>query len=88
MSRLSFVILLHLVASAPMLGAENPVLQGSIQRITSDTWTITGFESVLELTDAGLRGEFQIARIDLTESSQFFDDIRIVCGAISMTSRI
>ena len=87
MSRLTLVVLLHLVATAPMLGAENPVLQGLVERISSDTWTITGFDSVLELTDKGLRGEFHVARIDLTESSRFFEDIRIECGAISLTSR-
>lgn len=87
MSRMMLVVLLHLVATAPMLGADNPVVQGSIERITSDTWTITGFESILELTDAGLGGEFHIARIVMTEPSQVFDDIRIVCGVIGFTTR-
>ena len=87
MSRTLLVVLLHFVAAAPVLGADNAALQGSIGRITSDTWTITGFESILELTDAGLGGEFHIERIVLTESSQTFDDIRIICGAISFTTR-
>jgi len=87
MFRMMLVVLLHLVATAPMLAAENPVLQGSVERIRSDAWTISGFDSILELDDAGLRGEFHFARIVLTESSQVFDDIRIVCGAISFTTR-
>ena len=88
MPRLMLVVLLTLVATSPMLAAENPVLQGSVERIASDAWTVSGFDSILELTDAGLRGEFQFARITLTESGQNFDDIRVVCGVISITTRI
>ena len=87
MSRMMLVVLLHFVATAPMLGADNPVLQGSVERITSDAWTITGFDSILELTDAGLGGEFHVARIVLTESGRTFDDVRIACEVISLTTR-
>lgn len=87
MIRLAFVVVFHLVATAPTLGAENPVLEGSIERITSGSWTITGFGSILELTEAGLSAEFHIDRIALAESGQTFDDIRIACEVVSLTTR-
>ena len=87
MIRLALVVFLHLVATAPMLGADNPALRGSIERIVSESWTITGFDSILELTAAGLGAEFHIGRLALTESGQTFDDIRIACELVSLTTR-
>jgi hypothetical protein len=87
MSRLTLVVILHLAATTPVLAAENPALLGSIGRITSDAWTVSGVESFLELTDSGLGGEFRIARVVLRKSNQVFDNLRIVCGAINLTTR-
>jgi len=86
MTRLALVVVLHLVATAPVLAADNPVLQGSVERITSGSWTITGFDSMLELTEAGLGAEFRIARIAMTESGQAYDDIRIACDVVRLTT--
>jgi hypothetical protein len=87
MSRLTLVFLMHFAATMPVLGADNLELQGSVERITSDDWVITGFDSNLELSDAGLGGEFHIAQIILTETGQAFDDIRIECEVIGLTTR-
>jgi hypothetical protein len=87
MTRLTLVVLLHLYATTPMLGAENPVVEGSIATISSDAWTISGFDSTIELTAAGLSGEFRIGRIVLTESGRVFDEVRIGCALLSLTNR-
>jgi hypothetical protein len=46
MPRLMLVVLLTLVATSPMLAAENPVLQGSVERIASDAWTAVSTQSL------------------------------------------
>lgn len=74
--RLTLVVVLHLVATTPVLGADKLELQGSVERITSDAGTISGFDSILEVTDAGLGAEFHIARIVLTESGRTFDECK------------
>ena len=86
MARFAVVALLHLAFATPSLSDEAPVVTGSVAKMSSDAWIITGFDSALELTDAGLSGEFSIVRIVLLESGQVFDDIRIVCTSIILTT--
>ena len=82
---LRFALLL-LVAATPSLGDEASFLTGSAAKISSDTWVVTGLDSSFELNDAGLSGEFHIGSIALLESGQVYDDIRIVCSSIILTT--
>ncbi|MCW8844567.1 MAG: YdbH domain-containing protein [Gammaproteobacteria bacterium] len=85
--RFLLVALLQLAVVAPSLGDDASVMTGSVTNISSNAWTITGFDSILELTDTGLRGEIHIASIALLESGQVFDDIRVACAAIILRTR-
>lgn len=87
MSRLTFVALVLHINAAFSLAADDPVLRGSIDKISSETWSVSGLSSTLEYTEAGLRGDFAIARIAILESGRTFEDIRVSCGLISLTSR-
>ena len=87
MLRFALVALLPLAVIAPSLADEASVVTGSVAKISSDAWTISGFDSTLELTDAGLRGEIHIARIAIPASGQVFDDIRVSCASIILTTR-
>jgi hypothetical protein len=82
----AFVALLYVAVAAPSLGDEVSVVTGSAAKISSDAWVVTGFDSALGLTDTGLSGEFRIGSITLLESGQVFDDIRIVCASIILTT--
>jgi len=59
---------------------------GTAAKISSDSWVVSGFDSSFELTDAGLGGEFIIGSITLLESGQVYDDIRVVCASITLTT--
>ncbi|MCJ7557424.1 MAG: hypothetical protein MUP90_11020, partial [Gammaproteobacteria bacterium] len=85
--RLVLVALLQLAVMAPSLGDDASFVSGSVTNISSDAWTITGFDSMFELTDAGLSGEIHIARIAMLASGQVFDDIRVACASIILTMR-
>jgi hypothetical protein len=87
MTRLVPVVLVLLTVAAPATAADNPVVQTYIEEIAADAWTISGFDSTLELTDAGLSGEFRIARIVLKQTNRTFDDVRIGCELIRLTTR-
>lgn len=87
MVRRTLVALLCLVVSMPSLAAETAVLTGFVEGISSDSWTISGFDSSIELTDSGLSGEVRIARLVLLPTGQAFDDIRLACGQIDLTTR-
>jgi len=87
MLRFALVALFHLAVVTPSLADETSVVTGSVTKISSDAWTISGFDSTLELTDAGLSGEIHIARITMLASGQVFDDIRVACASIILTTR-
>lgn len=87
MLRLVLVALFCVGVSAPSPGDELALVTGKIETISSAAWTVTGLDSTLTLADEGLSGEFQIDRVALLESGQVFDDIRIVCTSITLTSR-
>lgn len=87
MLRFALVTLLSFGAAMPSSADELAVVTGSVERISSEAWIVTGFDSALTLADEGLSGEFRIERIMLTESDQVFDDIRIDCGSIVLASR-
>lgn len=87
MLRALFILFITSAVSAQTPGDDNPALLGSIESISSDAWTVSGFESTLELTSAGLAGQFRIARITLVESGQVFDDTRIQCASITLSTR-
>ena len=87
MTRFSPFAFLLLAAAAPSPGSENPVLWGSVETISSPAWTVSGFTSTFELTAAGMTAEFRIGRIALTESGEVFDDIRVSCALIVLTTR-
>jgi hypothetical protein len=67
-------------------GAENPKLQGAVEKISSESWAIAGFDSTIELSESGLSGVFRFARITLLEASQVFEDVLVVCGRIELTT--
>ena len=80
-------IVLCCVALVPCIeAAEEVVLEGRAGKITSDSWTIAGLESQFELTATGVLGEVRMARITLRESGQSFDDVRVVCADIVLTT--
>ena len=87
MVRHTLVALLCAVVSMPSPAAETAVLTGFVDGISSKSWTISGFESSVELTDAGLSGEVRIARLVLLPGGQAFDDIRLTCELLKLTTR-
>ena len=81
-------IVLSCVALVPCIeAAEDVILEGRAGKVTSDSWTIAGLESQFELTASGLHGEVRMARITLQESGQSFDDVRVACIGIVLTTR-
>ena len=87
MIRYALVAFLLLAVVLPSLGDDVSVLGGSVAKISSDAWIITGFDSTLELTDVGLGGEIRIARITVPSSGQVFDNIRVACASIILKTR-
>jgi len=87
MTRLVPVVLILLTVAAQASAADNPVVQAYIEEIAADAWVISGFDSTLELTAAGLSGEFRMARIVLKETDRTFDDVRIGCELIRLATR-
>lgn len=87
MKRLVLWVLVSLFISSPAHGEDNPVLQANIDAIASDKWTISGFEASVELTPSGLGGTVHITRIVMAESGQVFDDVRVDCALIGLTTR-
>ena len=86
MVRSVFILLLIVAASVSVSRAENPMLTGAVEKIASESWIIEGFDSTIEFAAAGLRGDFRLARITLTQSSQVFEDVVVVCGQIKLTT--
>lgn len=86
MARSVFILLLIVAASVSVSRAENPMLMGAVEKIASESWTIEGFDSTIELAASGLRGDFRFARITLTQSGQAFEDVVVVCGQIKLTT--
>ncbi|MEE4161401.1 MAG: hypothetical protein V2I25_02770 [Woeseiaceae bacterium] len=75
------------VALAPCVtAADDPTLEGRVAKLTSDTWTIAGLESGFELTTSGLNGEVRMARITLLASDRSFEDVRVGCTGIVLTT--
>jgi hypothetical protein len=84
----AIAILACCVASAPCVAAAEPVtLDGRADRVTSDSWAISGLETGFTLTGSRLDGEIRIARITLQETGRSFDDIRVSCTGILLTTR-
>ena len=54
--------------------------------VTSDTWTIAGLQSEFVLTGSSLNGEVRMARITLKDSGRSFDDVRVTCTGIGLTT--
>ncbi len=86
MLRPACIVLLLLIAAMPSTGDEAAVITGSVETISSDAWIVTGFDSALIATTAGLAAEFRIDRVVLRESGQAFDDVRVVCGTIVIST--
>lgn len=63
------------------------MLEGSVGTISGEGWKISGLTSGLELTGAGIRGEFRIAKVEVAAAGQSFDDVRITCAAFEFTTR-
>ncbi len=81
-------ILLCCLATVPWAAAdEDAILDGSADTITSDGWAISGLESSFALTASSLDGEVRMARITLTASGRSFDDVRVACTGIEITTR-
>lgn len=87
MIRLLSMALFLLGVASTATAAENPALDGSVGTISGDGWKISGLTSGLELTEAGLRGEFRLARVDIVDAGQSFDDVRVTCALIKLTTR-
>jgi hypothetical protein len=87
MVRRTLTALVCVAVAVPSLAAESSVLTGFVEAIASDSWSVAGFDSSIELTDTGLSGEFRIARLVLLQTGQTFDDTRLVCEQISLTTR-
>ncbi len=87
MIRTLLIALLCLGAAAKVTATDSPVLSGSVGAISGEGWKISGLTSELELTDAGLRGEFRMARVDVAAAGQSFDDIRVSCALVKLTTR-
>ncbi|NNC77535.1 MAG: hypothetical protein HKN77_06180 [Woeseiaceae bacterium] len=81
------VALLWLAATAPLHGAETVVLSGSVDKVSTDAWAVSGFDSTIELTTNAISGRFRIARITLLESGQIFDDTRVACALIELSAQ-
>lgn len=87
MNRHLLVALLLVSLATPTRSDEKSLATGSVARITSETWIISGFDSSFELSEAGLGGEIRIARISLPESGQVFDDTRVSCPLVRLGTR-
>jgi len=75
------------VALAPRVTvADDPTIDGRAAKIASDTWAIVGLESGFELTPSGLNGEVRMAQITLLASDRSFDDVRVGCTGIVLTT--
>ena len=74
-------------AAATVFASDGPALEGSIGSVAGDGWTISGLVSEFELEDAGLRGELRMARIDIADAGQSFDDVRVRCNRFTLTTR-
>ncbi|MDX1481981.1 MAG: hypothetical protein R3315_09910 [Woeseiaceae bacterium] len=79
-------VFLWLVATLPLYAAEDVVLRGSVANVEADAWTVSGVDWTITLADPGIRGQFRIDRILLQGSGQVFDDTRIACGRIELTT--
>ena len=87
MIRFAFVAFLHLAVAASSLADDKPVVTGSVAKISSEAWAVEGFDSAFEVTAAGLSGAFHIDSITLLESGEAFDDIRVFCASIHLTTQ-
>ncbi len=87
MMRRLFIAVLCCCTAATVFASNGPVFEGSVGTVSGDGWTITGLVSELELTDTGLRGELRMARIQVADAGQSFDDVRISCNQFALTTR-
>lgn len=87
MTRRLLMTIVCCFTAATVFASEGPVLEGSVGTIAGDGWTISGLASELESTDAGLRGDVRIARIDIANFDRSFDDVRVDCRILSLTTR-
>lgn len=87
MIRFALVLVMQHAFASSLMGDNVMEMTGSASSISTDAWIVTGFDSSFEFTDAGLSGEFQVASIALLESDQVFENIRVSCASIEMTSR-
>ena len=69
------------------LAGGNPSLLTRVETISTDSFGVSGLNMTLELEEFGLRGDLEIAQVRLIESGEAFDDIRIACGRIALTTR-
>ncbi len=86
MFRVAVIAVLQFVIAASTQADEALVVTGSADRIAAQNWLIGGFASTLELTEAGLRGEFRLASIVLPASGDEFEDVRVTCNSITLTT--
>ena len=81
------LIVVFLCLGATVTAAESPVLEGSVDSISGDGWKVSGLATALELTESGLLAEFRLARVELNDVGQSFDDVRVGCARITFTTR-
>ncbi len=86
MIRSAFTALVLVAAATQSISDEATVITGSVESIASSAWVITGIDSALIAKTSGLEAEFRIDRIVLLESGQAFDDVRVVCRALALTT--
>lgn len=66
--------------------AGDVILEGRSAKVTSDSWTIMGLETRFELTASGVNGELRMSRITIQASGRSFDDVRVACIGILLTT--
>ena len=86
MLRATVVFACCVVLAPCVTAAEKVILDSRADLVTSDTWVIAGLESSFVLTAASVDGEVRMARITLLESGQSFDDVRVACTGIVLTT--
>ena len=88
MVRPACIALLLLSAAPATMGDEAAVITGSVETIASDAWVLHGLDSSLIATAAGIKAEIRVDRVVLLEDGRTFDDVRVVCKAIVLSSGI
>lgn len=87
LKRIVLMCALQCAATVPALGEQAPLVTGSVARISSETWTISGFDSRFELAGSALRGEIRADSLDLLATGHVVRDLRAQCDSLALTTQ-